>query len=516
MPHGHPRELVETVLDGVRAVAPADWTVTHARGADIEVLVPDTSGPYWPDGQPKPPVFSPAPVDEAQLREAVATARAADYAVVVVGDTIALTGEGRSTATLDLHGGQIALLDAIAATGTPMIVVLVQSKPSSLPDSALNAAALVEAFNPGMRGGRAIAELLLGLTEPSGRLPISFARHVGQQPVYYNQVRGQHGTRYADLTQDPLFAFGEGLSYTTVTYSALALRDQDVPVDGTIHATVRLTNTGALAADVTVVVVGEPPAMSGEASSRSDITLPGAQEGLITAIADTGKPFVVVLVNGRPLTIGGWLDSAPAVMEAWHPGMEAGNAVADVLFGTVNPGGKLPVTFPRTVGQVPIYYNHENTGRPYHADNKYTSKYLDLPDGPQFPFGHGLNYTTFTISDPALSTRRISSRALHKGDTVEVTVTARNTGERAGDEVVQLYLHDPVASIVQPVRRLRGFRRVSLAPGKSTIVRFRLDAGDLGFWTHDTSGQFELEAGDIDIYVGSSSLTTARTTLTID
>jgi beta-glucosidase len=256
--------------------------------------------------------------------------------------------------------------------------------------------------------------------------------------------------------------------------------------------------------------------MSGEASSRSDITLPGAQEGLITAIADTGKPFVVVLVNGRPLTIGGWLDSAPAVMEAWHPGMEAGNAVADVLFGTVNPGGKLPVTFPRTVGQVPIYYNHENTGRPYHADNKYTSKYLDLPDGPQFPFGHGLNYTTFTISDPALSTRRISSRALHKGDTVEVTVTARNTGERAGDEVVQLYLHDPVASIVQPVRRLRGFRRVSLAPGRSTIVRFRLDAGDLGFWTHDTSGQFELEAGDIDIYVGSSSLTTARTTLTID
>jgi beta-glucosidase len=256
--------------------------------------------------------------------------------------------------------------------------------------------------------------------------------------------------------------------------------------------------------------------MSGEASSRSDITLPGAQEGLITAIADTGKPFVVVLVNGRPLTIGGWLDSAPAVLEAWHPGMEAGNAVADVLFGTVNPGGKLPVTFPRTVGQVPIYYNHENTGRPYDADNKYTSKYLDLPDGPQFPFGHGLSYTTFTISDPALSTRRISSRALHKGDTVEVTVTARNTGERAGDEVVQLYLHDPVASIVQPVRRLRGFRRVSLAPGKSTIVRFRLDAGDLGFWTHDTSGQFELEAGDIDIYVGSSSLTTARTTLTID
>ncbi len=170
MPEGHPRETVETVLDGLRAVAPADWTVTHARGADI---ASPTHAPEWstgPDGQPLPPVFTPAPVDQAQLREATAAAQAADYAVVVVGDTIALTGEGRSTATLDLQGGQIALLDAVAATGTPMIVVLAQSKPSTLPESALNAAALIEAFNPGMRGGRAIAELLLGLIEPSGRL----------------------------------------------------------------------------------------------------------------------------------------------------------------------------------------------------------------------------------------------------------------------------------------------------------------------------------------------------------
>lgn len=289
-----------------------------------------------------------------------------------------------------------------------------------------------------------------------------------------------------------------------------------VNADGTDTSGIKDAAAAAQAADVTVVVVGEPAAMSGEAGSRSDITLPGAQEDLITAITATGKPFVVVLVNGRPLTVGGWLDSAPAVLEAWHPGMEAGNAVADVLFGTVNPGGKLPVSFPRTVGQVPIYYNHENTGRPYDAANKYTSKYLDLPDGPRFPFGHGLSYTTFTIGDPALSTPRISSRALRKGDTVEVTVTVRNTGERAGDEVVQLYLHDPVASIVQPVRRLRGFRRVSLAPGRSTTVRFRLAAEDLGFWTHDTGGHFELEAGDIDIYVGDSSLATRRTTLTID
>lgn len=252
MPEGHPRESVETVLDGLRAVAPADWTITYARGADIESPASNSEWSLGPDGQPQPAAFTPAPVDQAQLREATAAAEAADYAVVVVGDTIALTGEVRSTATLDLQGGQIALLDAVAATGTPMIVVLAQSKPSTLPESALNAAALIEAFNPGMRGGRAVAELLLGLIEPSGRLPVSFARHVGQQPVFYNQVRGQHGSRYADLTQDPLFAFGEGLTYTTVTYSDLVVHDQEVSADGTVDATVRLTNSGSRRAMETV------------------------------------------------------------------------------------------------------------------------------------------------------------------------------------------------------------------------------------------------------------------------
>ncbi|RNM12649.1 glycoside hydrolase family 3 N-terminal domain-containing protein [Nocardioides pocheonensis] len=252
MPEGHPRGSVETVLDGFRAVVPTDWSVAHARGCEIEVLVPDPAGPFLPDGQPRPPIFSPAPVDQDLLQQAVAAARNADYAVVVVGDTIALTGESCSTATLDLQGGQIALLDAVAATGTPMIVVLVQSKPSTLPTSALQAAAIVEAFNPGMRGGRAIAELVLGLIEPSGRLPISFARHVGQQPVYYNQVRGQHGDRYADLTQDPLFAFGEGLSYTTVSYDQLILHTEIVSAAGVIEATAVLTNTGGRPALETV------------------------------------------------------------------------------------------------------------------------------------------------------------------------------------------------------------------------------------------------------------------------
>jgi beta-glucosidase len=244
MPDGHPRETVETVLDGFRAVVPDGWTVTHARGAEIEQLVPDPDGPLFPDGQPRPPVSSPAPVDADQLLEAVEAARAADLAVVVLGDTMALTGEGCSTATLELQGGQVALLDAVVATGTPTVVVLLHTKPAVLPPSALAAAAVIEAFSPGMRGGRAVAELVLGRIEPSGRLPLSVPRHVGQQPTYYNQVRGQHGHRYADLTQEPQFVFGEGLTYTTTTWSDLTLADAALTADDAVRARVTITNEG--------------------------------------------------------------------------------------------------------------------------------------------------------------------------------------------------------------------------------------------------------------------------------
>jgi beta-glucosidase len=252
MPDGHPREMTETVLDGFRAVAPKGWDIVHARGADIERLVQDPAGATYPDGQPRPPLSQAAPVDQHLIELARAEAIRADYAVVVIGDTVNLVGEHKSTATLELQGGQIALLDAIAATKTPMIVVLLNSKPAVLPPSALNAAAIVQAFNPGMRGGRAIAELLLGLIEPSGRLPLSVARHVGQQPVYYNQIRGQHGNRYADLTQEPLFVFGEGLNYTTIEYSDLTVETPQVAADGLVRATVRLTNTGTRPALETV------------------------------------------------------------------------------------------------------------------------------------------------------------------------------------------------------------------------------------------------------------------------
>ncbi|MEU4427324.1 glycoside hydrolase family 3 N-terminal domain-containing protein [Actinoplanes sp. NPDC024001] len=254
MPDGHPRELTSTVLDGLLAAVPDDWEVVHEPGAEIVRLVPDPDGETFPDGQPRPPIAQPVPAEPLRLTAATAAAEQADYAIVVVGDTVNLTGEGKSTATLELQGGQIALLDAVAATGTPMIVVLIDSKPHVLPPSALEASAIIQAFNPGMRGGQAIAELLLGRIEPTGRMPISAARHAGQQPIYYNQLRGQHGSRYADLTQDPLFAFGEGLSYTTIVYDGLTIGEPDVPADGVVRATVRLTNTGKRPALETVQV----------------------------------------------------------------------------------------------------------------------------------------------------------------------------------------------------------------------------------------------------------------------
>lgn len=254
MPDGHPRETVITVLDGLKAALPDGWEVTYREGAQIGSLQPDPAGSHFPDGQPRPPLFQAAPADPAAIAGAVALAEASDVVVAVLGDNVALTGEGKSTATLDLQGGQAALLDALVVTGKPVVVVLIQGKPSTLPASAERAAAVIEAFNPGMQGGRAVAELLLGEIEPSGRLPISFARHAGQLPVYYNQIRGQHGNRYADLTQEPLFAFGEGLSYSTVEYSDLRIADATVPADGIIRASLTIANTGGRPSPETVQV----------------------------------------------------------------------------------------------------------------------------------------------------------------------------------------------------------------------------------------------------------------------
>ncbi|BDR53354.1 glycosyl hydrolase [Bombiscardovia nodaiensis] len=249
MQDGQPRQMITTLLDGLRGQAPEGWQVTYARGADIVRLVPDPEGETFPDGQPRPKIAVPAQVDAGMIEQALAQARQADVVVAAVGDHIALVGEGRSTATLELQGGQQELLKALSqvcqAEGKPLIVVLMASKPQVLPQAALEASALIWAPNPGMKGGQALAEILFGSSEPCGRLPITFPRHAGQLPVYYNQIRGQHGNRYADLTQDPAFAFGEGLSYTSFAYGELEIEGaQTLRVGDTLHASIRLTNTG--------------------------------------------------------------------------------------------------------------------------------------------------------------------------------------------------------------------------------------------------------------------------------
>jgi len=265
----------------------------------------------------------------------------------------------------------------------------------------------------------------------------------------------------------------------------------------------------AQAADQVVLALGESRGQSGEAASRSEIDLPGKQEELIGRIKATGKPFVVVLFNGRPLTLDGVEGPSPAILEAWFPGVQAGNAVADVLFGKVNPGGKLPVSFPRRVGQVPIYYNHEPTGRPCDAGSKWNSRYRDIPScDPQYVFGYGLSYTTFDVSN-----LRLSAQSVSKNGHVTASVDVANTGARKGDEVVQVYLHDPVASISQPVRRLRGFERVTLAPGQKRTVSFTLDRSDFGFY--DNRGRFVVEPGRIDVYAGNSSSADLKQSLTV-
>ncbi|MBS1798038.1 MAG: glycoside hydrolase family 3 C-terminal domain-containing protein [Acidobacteria bacterium] len=250
--------------------------------------------------------------------------------------------------------------------------------------------------------------------------------------------------------------------------------------------------------DFTILVLGESAGMSGEASSRSDIDLPGRQLELVRAVAKTGKPYAVVLMNGRPLTINWLAENSPAILETWFAGTEGGNAVADVLFGDVNPSGKLPVTFPRSVGQIPLFYNQPSTGRPFDANNKYTSKYLDVPNTPLYPFGYGLSYTKFQISNLRLSAKQIAPNG-----SLTVTADVENTGAREGTEVVQLYIRDLVGSIVRPVKELKGFERVTLKAGEKRAVTFTLKPEQLGFY--NAQNKFVVEPGDFRVWVGQSS-----------
>ncbi len=263
-------------------------------------------------------------------------------------------------------------------------------------------------------------------------------------------------------------------------------------------------------ADTIVVAVGESRGMSHEASSRTTLSLPGSQQTLLRALRTTGKPLVVVLMNGRPLTINWERDNADALLEAWYPGTEGGHAIADVLFGDENPSGKLPISFPRSLGQIPTYYNHLRIGRPFTPGKppNYTSQYFEEESGPLYPFGYGLSYTTFSLSDVALS-----GQTLPRNGQITASVTVKNTGTREGETVVQLYIQDVTASVVRPVKELKDFRKVMLKPGESRVVSFPIGEDKLRFYNGKL--EYVAEPGDFNVQVGLDSASVRQQRFTL-
>jgi beta-glucosidase len=313
----------------------------------------------------------------------------------------------------------------------------------------------------------------------------------------------------ADNKKDPLGCWSaEGQPSTVVTVldgikrkvatTTKILHEQGCAIEGAATDGFAAAVSAARAADVAILVVGEAASMSGEAASRAYLDLPGVQGELVKAIHQTGTPLVLVLMNGRPLTISWEAENVPAILETWFLGVRSGDAIADVLFGDFNPGGRLPITFPRTVGQIPLYYNHKSTGRPS-SDKKDTSRYLDLPVTPLFPFGHGLSFTKFAYSNLV-----VSKSTLKVGDGLSVSVDVQNVGQRTGDEVVQLYLQDIVASMTRPVKELKGFKRITLQPSEKRTVQFLIGPQHLGFY--DRAMHYIVEPGTFKVWVGGSSV----------
>ncbi len=293
---------------------------------------------------------------------------------------------------------------------------------------------------------------------------------------------------------------GPGLrrDYPSMIDELLDKKQPPVPSPTEVEDSLRQAVAAARQADVVIAAMGEAASMSGEGASRATLDLPGIQEQMLEAVAATGKPVVLVLLNGRPLDIRWAAEHVPAILEAWFPGTVGGDAVADVLFGDVNPGGKLPVSWPRTAGQEPIYYNHNLTHEPEDGKN-FKSRYWDLSTKPLFPFGYGLSYTSFRFGRLQLSKTQIKP-----GETGEVSVDVTNTGQTAGDVVAQIYIHQRAGSASRPVRQLKGFRRVALAPGQTQTLTFPLGPDELSFWSPQ-SKKWGVEAGTFDVWAGEDS-----------
>jgi beta-glucosidase len=296
-----------------------------------------------------------------------------------------------------------------------------------------------------------------------------------------------------------LYAKGANITDDTDVLRQLNASGADIPVSKQSPAAlVREAVATALRADVVVMCLGESEGMTGEAASRADIRIPACQRRLLEAVSATGKPVVLVLSNGRPLVLT-WADAhVPSILETWFGGTEAGSAIADVLFGDYNPSGKLTMSFPYAVGQIPVYYDHKNTGRPRNPNSKYTSKYLDIPNDPLYPFGYGLSYTHFTYSD-----LRVADTLVHPGQPVEVSVRVTNDGPCDGTETAQLYIRDLVGSVTRPVKELRGYRQILLKKGQSSLLHFTLDDQDLSFYNDKMKWGYE--PGGFQVFVGGNS-----------
>lgn len=298
-----------------------------------------------------------------------------------------------------------------------------------------------------------------------------------------------------------LYAKGANITNDKDIVDFLNLYEEAVKIDPrSPQAMIDEAVQAAKQADVVVAVVGESQGMAHEASSRTNITIPQSQRDLITALKATGKPLVLVLMNGRPLALVKEDQQADAILETWFAGAEGGNAIADVLFGDYNPSGKLPISFPRSVGQIPVYYSHLNTGRPYNPEkpNKYTSRYFDEANGPLYPFGYGLSYTTFTVSDVTLS-----SPTMQRDGKVTASVEVTNTGKREGATVIQMYLQDVTASMSRPVKQLKGFEKITLKPGERKTVSFPIDIEALKFWNQQM--KYDAEPGKFNVFIGVDS-----------
>ena len=311
----------------------------------------------------------------------------------------------------------------------------------------------------------------------------------GLKEVMGGKVKILHA-RGSNLDEDSLFEERAGMF-------GKSLRRDSRPANVILQEAIDIANQS----DVIVAVLGESSEMSGEASSRSNIEIPKIQQDLLKALLKTGKPVVLVLFTGRPLALKWENDNVPAILNVWFGGSEAGYAIADVLFGNVNPSGKLSTTFPQNVGQVPIFYNYKNTGRPLEEGkwfSKFRSNYLDVSNDPVYPFGYGLSYTSFAYSDI-----KLSSASLKGKQTLTASVTVTNTGKYDGKEVVQLYIRDVVGSVTRPVKELKGFQKIELKAGESKTVSFSITPEDLKFYNYDL--KYDWEAGDFEIMIGGNS-----------